>query len=87
MAFGEIFRWGYFQNADTQCVDWRRNRGQKDNIIVRLEEMFSFDFVTLSLCTFTRKLIKEPFLLSLCLSVEIEVSELGVRRYLKEKIG
>ena len=37
--------------------------------------------------TFTRKLIKEPFLLGLCLSVEIEVPQLGVRRYLTEKIG
>ena len=46
MVFGQIFRRGYFQNADTQCVDWRLrgNRKQKDiyDCEPRLEEMISF---------------------------------------------
>ena len=37
-----------------------------------------------SSATFTRKLIKEPFLLRLCLSVEIKVPQLRVRGYLKK---
>ena len=39
-----------------------------------------------SSATFTRKLIKEPFLLRLCLSVEIKVPQLRVRGYLKKKM-